>query len=227
MSSTNKTTNYELSQYVGSDKPTYLGDYNSDMLKIDTQMKTNATAAATADTKATTAGTNANTAITNAATADTKATNAQTTATSALNKATQNEADISKLNIVNFNTINQVNVSISGGTLTYFGVSNATNSDGSVGKLYGTIIATVTTNSTNLSISFPSNFRPTEKIYINGTNLAFFFNSLGFSNIGAETLAIDTDGTVSFSSYVTGMTSVRYDLLACLLFLKNFGDTSN
>lgn len=35
MASTNKTTNYELSQYVGTDKPTYLGDYNSDMLKID------------------------------------------------------------------------------------------------------------------------------------------------------------------------------------------------
>lgn len=39
MSSTNKTTNYELSQYIGSDKPSYLGDYNSDMLKIDTAIK--------------------------------------------------------------------------------------------------------------------------------------------------------------------------------------------
>lgn len=36
MASTNKTTNYELSQYIGTDKPTYLGDYNSDMSKIDT-----------------------------------------------------------------------------------------------------------------------------------------------------------------------------------------------
>lgn len=35
MSSTNKTTYYELSQYIGTDKPTYLGDYNSDMSKID------------------------------------------------------------------------------------------------------------------------------------------------------------------------------------------------
>lgn len=42
MASTNRTTNYELSQYVGSDKPTYLGDYNGDMLKIDTGMKANA-----------------------------------------------------------------------------------------------------------------------------------------------------------------------------------------
>lgn len=35
MASTNKTTHYELSQYIGSDKPSYLGDYNSDMDKID------------------------------------------------------------------------------------------------------------------------------------------------------------------------------------------------
>lgn len=36
MSSTHKTTNIDLSQYVGTDKPTYLNDYNGDMLKIDT-----------------------------------------------------------------------------------------------------------------------------------------------------------------------------------------------
>lgn len=35
MSSTNKTTNYKLSQFVGSDVPSYLGDYNGDMSKID------------------------------------------------------------------------------------------------------------------------------------------------------------------------------------------------
>ena len=35
MSSTNKTTHYDLSQYVANDKPTYLVDYNQDMTKID------------------------------------------------------------------------------------------------------------------------------------------------------------------------------------------------
>ena len=55
MSSTNKTTNYELSQYIGTDKPTYLGDYNGDMLKIDTQMKVNATNISTTNALATTA----------------------------------------------------------------------------------------------------------------------------------------------------------------------------
>lgn len=36
MSHTNATNNYELSQFVGSDKPAWLVDYNGDMLKIDT-----------------------------------------------------------------------------------------------------------------------------------------------------------------------------------------------
>lgn len=35
MSSTNKTSNLELSQFVGTDSPKWLTDYNSDMQKID------------------------------------------------------------------------------------------------------------------------------------------------------------------------------------------------
>lgn len=42
MASTNKTTNYELSQFTSTDKPAWLGDYNQDMNKIDAQMKNNA-----------------------------------------------------------------------------------------------------------------------------------------------------------------------------------------
>ncbi len=42
MTATNKTANYELSQFVGTDRPTWLGDYNSDMSKIDKQLKQNA-----------------------------------------------------------------------------------------------------------------------------------------------------------------------------------------
>ena len=52
MASTNKTPNYDLSQYIGTDKPTYLGDYNSDMLKIDTAMKENADGISEANTNA-------------------------------------------------------------------------------------------------------------------------------------------------------------------------------
>lgn len=42
MTATNHTGNYNLSQFVGSDRPTWLGDYNGDMAKIDAQLKRNA-----------------------------------------------------------------------------------------------------------------------------------------------------------------------------------------
>lgn len=44
MSSTNKTDNYHLSQFVGTDIPSILNDYNGDMRKIDTAIKEVATA---------------------------------------------------------------------------------------------------------------------------------------------------------------------------------------
>ena len=94
MSSTNKTTYYELSQYVGSDKPTYLGDYNSDMLKIDTGLHAAADAADTAlttanaaNSAATSASTTATTALSTAQSASTTASQAQTTAETALTNA--------------------------------------------------------------------------------------------------------------------------------------------
>lgn len=85
MASTNKTTHYDLSQFVSSDIPAWLVDYNGDMSKIDTgiaQAKTSAdTAGQTADTaiaNASNAQETANTAVTNAGVADTKATTANT-----------------------------------------------------------------------------------------------------------------------------------------------------
>lgn len=42
MTATNHTKNYDLSQFAGTDRPTWLGDYNGDMAKIDTQLKQNA-----------------------------------------------------------------------------------------------------------------------------------------------------------------------------------------
>lgn len=119
MSSTNKTTNYNLSQYIGTDKPTYLGDYNSDMLKIDTQLKANADSASNAASAAGAAqavasdaskkvqtlndSVTANSADiaglkTKNAQQDSSIQNASNTASSALNKANQNEHNITDIN---------------------------------------------------------------------------------------------------------------------------------
>lgn len=48
MTATNHTSNYNLSQFVGTDRPTWSGDYNGDMTKIDAQLKKNADAIASA-----------------------------------------------------------------------------------------------------------------------------------------------------------------------------------
>lgn len=110
-SSTNKTTHYELSQYVSSDLPTYLVDYNGDMSKIDTGINTAQTTADTASTAATnaataasTAQTTANTAVTNAATADSKAETAQTRIGTLANLTTTAKTDVvSAINEVDAN----------------------------------------------------------------------------------------------------------------------------
>lgn len=122
MSSTNKTPNYNLSQYIGTDKPTYLGDYNGDMLKIDTQLKTNADSASNATAAAGAAqavaeqasqsvqslndSVTANSADiaglkTKNAQQDSSIQNASNTANSALNKANQNEHNITEINTRN------------------------------------------------------------------------------------------------------------------------------
>lgn len=52
MGSTNLTPNYELSQFIGTDKPAWLQDYNGDMLKIDTGIAGAKTAADNAQSAA-------------------------------------------------------------------------------------------------------------------------------------------------------------------------------
>lgn len=83
MASTNKTSGYSLSQFVGSDIPSWLGDYNGDMLKIDTALTSiNATATGAQST---------------ATSASSQAQAAQNTANSALQTANKNEDNIANL----------------------------------------------------------------------------------------------------------------------------------
>ena len=72
MSYTNKTTHYELPQYVATDKPKYLTDFNDTMAAIDSQMYVNATAAATAQTAAEGAQSTADSAVSSIGTLNTQ-----------------------------------------------------------------------------------------------------------------------------------------------------------
>lgn len=82
MASTNKTTTLDLSQFVGTDKPDWLTDYNEDMEKIDTW-------ATTANSDINTANNNASGAKTTAEAAS-QAANAATTSAAQANTAVQN-----------------------------------------------------------------------------------------------------------------------------------------
>ena len=99
--STNKTTNYELPQFIGTDKPTWLGDFNEAMSDIDAGMHKNATDIASMETDVTNAAQAASQASQDVTTltgtvnslsstvssVQTTANNAQSTANSALNVA--------------------------------------------------------------------------------------------------------------------------------------------
>ena len=94
MGSTNKTTNLQLPQWIGTDKPTFLGDMNDAFLKIDNgygEIDGNSTTAVAqagqAVSKATDALEKAETAQSTAETAQSTATSANETANNALTTA--------------------------------------------------------------------------------------------------------------------------------------------
>lgn len=243
MSSTNKTTNYELSQFVGTDKPAWLGDYNTDMSKIDAQMKLNADAATAAGgsaTAATTAiGTLANlttTDKTNLVAAinevDSNADTAQGTANSASNAAVANTAAITGLsNYLNISyTTTNPTVTIANGTLDAVGtnVYCAANNTGSLGKVYGRI-KFVGSGSTH-TVSFATPLRPASALTINGVVFGQWTDDApggaqSWSNLGQNTLEIATDGTATITINQS-ISNRSWNLLipACLLFAKAFAD---
>lgn len=234
MSSTNKTTNYELSQYIGSDKPTYLGDYNGDMQKIDTQMKANADGVSTATSTANTASTNASTALTKANEAKTTAENAETTANSAsstastaninaqtaLNTSSQNsqliQAIQTYLNMTIFNSYSITNVNGK--------VNTASNQDGSLGKVYGHFQYEASGLWQQVYTIYNTSLRPNEEIVIEEAGIVSN-NVNGIT--GRVTLTIYPNGNISIKcAHNTNITATYYaNFFPCLYFMKNFGDT--
>lgn len=233
MSSTNKTTNYELSQYIGSDKPTYLGDYNGDMLKIDTQMKTNADNISTATATANTANTNAsealstaNTANTTAGTANTTANNASSTASSALVKAQQALDQIANINLTTFETITNFTTTVGSINTATSSVTVAKNSDGSLAKIYGTIGVNLAGNTSQFTVSFQTSLRPSENItFDNSVFTRLLGSSFTDRTIGIRSMTLATTGIITITHSGNADTlEERFQLLPFLYFIKDFGD---
>lgn len=239
MSSTNSTTNYELSQFLGTDKPSWLGDYNSDMSKIDTAVHTVSATATGADGKAdanatnignlanltTTAKTNVVAAINEVkSTADT----AQNTATTAATNANTALTDIAKFNLT---SISELTVTASQGAVVSADthVYCAKDSSNSIFKLYGTIhVNNLLNNNGNLQITLSdTGLNPASAYTINGAALSMQAYSNGNEFTRGKNITINANGTVTVGSALpldNITTDVNYLLFPCVYFNKNFGD---
>ena len=237
MSSTNSTSHYELSQFVGSDKPAWLGDYNSDMAKIDAGVYSAQTTATGADGKADSNATAIGT-LTNLTTdekaslvgaineVDSHADSAQGTANNAGTIANSAKTKADGLeSYLNINTFDDLTFTVSGST-GVASVSNpkiAVNTSKSLAKVYGRIRVNNVNADVTVTIA-DTGLRPSSAITINGACMRVNVTS-GVYSTYMQDYTINTDGTITLTFNPTNTTGVT-DLYfwACLLFVKDFGD---
>ena len=254
MSHTNSTTNYNLPQFVGTDKPTWLNDVNGAMSAIDAQMKANADSATSASTSATTA----NNAIGTLANLETTAKTDLVTAINEVNTSagvaqnTANEASLTANGVSNaLNTFEQqFNLTdVDTDTLNITGSKNGTyylaqNASGTIFKFYGS--ARVYGNTIYTRVAVPGlsgyygcdtglvlNSAPTAGYAINTGQIFFVRNDdSAVATIWSENIAVGTNGhiyvLVGTSSGNQTVPSDRYwntFYPPCLYFNADFGDT--
>ena len=244
MSSTNHTTNYNLPQFVGSDKPAWLGDINPAMSAIDTAMHANATAAAQASTDAGNAQTAATAAATAADDAATAAATAQGTANTAIanNNATQSALNAFKslFNFTHFST-----AQASGTGIDVSGLKLAQDESGSVFKLYGQIIINPSGSYPRIAVAGMSgyyglatglflNHHPSEPIPIEGSPIVVRQNYASRAtndNVRPTGFVIGTDGQIYAWVYnntnpATTSNGELYHVIfpPCIYFNIDFGD---
>lgn len=240
MSSTNSTTHYELSQFVGSDKPAWLGDYNSDMAKIDAGVYSAQSTATGADGKADT-NTNAIGTLTNLTTTEksnlvgainevkTSAGTAQNTANTAVNTA--NTASLNVTALINKFALSATeytnnDMSVTNGTL----ASNsklyiAKNTDGSLFKVYGRVFVTLTsTGGSTIKISLSNTGISVDSQYqIICAGFAYDTGNIG-QGLAPATLTIKNGSIdIEFVGRIQSNSQV-VQLNPCLYFNSNFGD---
>lgn len=241
MSSTNHTTNYNLPQFIGTDKPAWLGDVNPALSAIDAQMKLNADAASAAAGAASTADGKAVAAGEAASTADGKAETAQTTANGAVSRITALEG---KFNLTTYERKTAAELVSVTGIATDGLFQLAQDTDGSVFKFYNFITLT---NSTSASITFPlvavPGFTgiyglkvftlaqaPAEAYSVLSAGIYVYKNGANLQNITSANFLVGSDGGV----YVFGNTtsnwglqpgqSMQLILHPSIYFNANFGD---
>lgn len=242
MSHTNSTTNYNLPQFIGTDKPTWLNDINGAMSAIDTQMKANADSATNANTSATTANTNIGTLANLNTTAKTDLVSAvnevntatgtaQQTANTAIANAntakTEAETLAGKFNINQFlqYTKDTAGVTVTNGTWTDETIYVARNNDGSLFKIYGRIGVTLTgSNLSTITIKLPNTGIPADSSYdIICTGIAFQGSNISLGIVNTTITVKDNELEIKFIGRDNGQVQ-RVQLFPCLLIGGDFGD---
>lgn len=245
MSSTNKTTNYELSQFVGSDKPAWLADYNQDMAKIDAGIHTAQSAATAADGKADTntsnigdmtylATTAKNTLVAAINEVDSDVQTAQNTANSASTAASTANLNIAKFNLVNKSTLTPT---INLGTVDPLtSLQFATDNTNSVFKVYGRLrINNLNNISGKVTVKVgETSLRPSQAYQINsGVIMTVRSVNDTITAVGSRNIKVDTDGSIYIvtpldetgAASLDGATSVLDFIISpCLYFNSDFGD---
>lgn len=243
MSSTNHTTNYNLPQFVGSDKPAWLGDINPAMSAIDTAMHANAVLAQQGIDDASTAQTTAQTAEGHAQDAITSAGTAQETANGAV--ASLSETNTKLNGFITGMTINKFETceKTLSGTSTKLRLTLAQSADGSIFKIYGAVQISNASGSTinpfgairnangHIKTGLYLNSVPSSAFAIFPAGMVFTKGSTAIANNAEITVYVETDGEITFdywgSSAISNGQSHYIWLPPCVYFNTNFGDTPN
>lgn len=239
MSSTNKTANYNLSQFIGTDKPAWLTDYNSDMSKIDAGIdaaKDTADAASGAASAAstsigdlttltTTAKTDLVSAInevdTDAGTAQTSANNAYNLANTANTTATGLQNYLTLSSITNYSDATDFTVT-AGMTIDAPNITVAKNNTNSLGKIYGTVWGNVSADGYKyITLDLDAGIHPESDIVIYDAGLAIFDDG---NHPRPITLTIKTTGKIELGIGLNGVGRIRFFLYPSLYFFTDFGD---
>ena len=243
MASTNHTANYNLSQFVGTDKPAWLGDYNSDMSKIDAGIAGAASTATGADGKADTANTAigtlsslttttktdlvsaVNEVNTLAGTANTAAGTALSTANAAGNKADTAISGLNRFNLTNHSTLTP---STDKGSLVaaYSYVKFSTDSSSSIFKVYGRLSINFSgaTGPVNVTLG-TTTLRPSAAYSINAGALVVRTYNDNNTSIIPISINVATNGVISLEALnVDSITNFTIYLPPCLYFNTDFGD---
>lgn len=122
-----------------------------------------------------------------------------------------------------YSTTSQFTRLAGSGTCSSANVTVATNADKSLAKIYGSIYITSTgLGNTKWKLNTDTGLRPASKINIKGILYMAPVSGTLIGNVG--TVSINTDGTIEFESYNNGSSAVEFELWACVLWIKDFGD---